>query len=904
MSLRIRALSTAAVAVAMAAVAHGQGRITGVDVVNTTSGIDVVITGKDLAKPKEIKLLEGQSYIAEFDASLDIKGFRRRVDVAGVRSVETGWYSSKPPKVRVHLRVNQGIEPAIVEEGGKFILRVGPPKPADLTKITNTMPTAKASSADDFPTGIAPLAPVNLSPAPLKPTDKVEPKTETKTDVKPAPLPAPGAAQTPPPAGAKPQPRPAAPEKKVNLEFVGADVVQVLRALSGEAGVNIVTAPDVSPQDRPSRLTVSLKGVTVSEALTYVTVMSNLRFAKLNNTFFVTRSENFATTMREFFRGDASRFDTRVVNLVSGEGLSIRQAVLAAFPQDGDNGFYDILDPQATQAPKSQPTAAPAATGGAQGDKPAPSPNLPVWLGGDPMNTQAQAQAQPASKTGMKVSYLMLLGDTRRLDAVETAIKDMDRQVARSFSVSKSDDTGAEAVPILSGQTKQIRDMLEKLLDGNPRRGDFTFNESSLRELQEGDLTTNVLLMIGPKKDLEVLKQYAQALDENLCRTAGIAYSKDINDLDRVYEVVDLKYIEPALAAFDLKNRIRGLYVTALPDPVTPTETGLGTQKDEKNDQTKAPDGQGQQQQAKKDELEKVIGREPMKLVLRGTKKQIEEAKSYLAMVDVQPKQVAFEIRVLELTREEAMRMGLDWSLVTGGRLQNFRFNQGTGDTASSPGTISGGYRYRANDVVNFLAALDQSNNGRRIIARPNALVTDGRATRIFVGDTIRYIESIQSNQNGVTIQTNSLDVGVSMRFMARIGSEGNIALRLEQNFNILNGFTPVPGGGQLPQTSERRAENFVNMKTGEIVAFGGLLLEQERKRVSGIPILKDLPILGPFFSRTEREKEKTEIVFLLAAVEVTDGNRADAASPRKAATNSPDPVKDYLRTGSGNPPR
>jgi type II secretory pathway component GspD/PulD (secretin) len=470
--------------------------------------------------------------------------------------------------------------------------------------------------------------------------------------------------------------------------------------------------------------------------------------------------------------------------------------------------------------------------------------------------------------------------------------------------VSRSDDTGAEAVPILSGQTKQIRDMLEKLLEANPRRSDFTFNESSLRELQEGDLTTNVLLMIGPKKDLEVLKTYAQALDENLCRTAGIAYSKDLNDLDRIYEVVDLKFIEPALAAFDLKNRIRGLYVTALPDPVTPTETGLGTQKDEKNDQTKTPEGQTQQQQVKKDELEKVIGREPMKLVLRGTKKQIDEAKSYLAMVDVQPKQVAFEIRVLELTREEAMRMGLDWSLLTGGRLQNFRFNQGSGDTASSPGTISGAYRYRAGDVVNFLAALDQSNNGRRIIARPNALVTDGRATKIFVGDTIRYIESIQSNQNGVTIQTNSLDVGVFMKFMARIGSEGNIALKLEQNFNILNGFTPVPGGGQLPQTSERRAENFVNMRTGEIVAFGGLLLEQERKRVSGIPILKDLPLLGPFFSRTEREKEKTEIVFLLAAVEVTDGNRTDAASPRKAATSSPDPVKDYLRTGSGNPPR
>lgn len=889
---------SAALITAMAFGAMAQGVIKSVEIKPLSQGMEVIVLGEKLEKPRDLRLLNGQSFIAEFDASLDVRGFRRRVDRGGVSSVEVGWFSAKPPKARIHFKLQPSLTPIISEIDGGWTIKVGPGVVAEPgTVVPPTKPTGKK---DDFPASTPPLSkavlpPVKATAQEVKQEGVTQPKTELKAENNTGSTlkPVESAAKPLPRLSNVPQPKPAAAsqpaaEKRVNLEFVGADVIMILRALSQEAGVNIVTAPDISPSANPSRLTVSLKGETVTNALNYVTVMAGLRYAKLGNTFFVTKAENFATTMRSFFRGDAAKFDTRVVNLLSGEAGQIRQAVFASHSQEGSQGFYDILDPSG-----AGPVATSAEEKQAIGEvKP------PAGAQIQPMQPADLLQPKPSSGPA-KATYLMVVGESRRLDEIVRAIQDIDSKISKSFSVGRNDDTAALAIPILSGQTKQIKEMLERLLAPNPRKADFTFSESTLRELSEGDLNTNVLLMIGPKAEIEVMKMYAQSLDENLCRTAGIAYTNEASGLERIYEVVDLQYIEPTMAAFDLKNRIRGLYVTTLPDPVTPAAGGIGTRRDEKQEATRAPDQQGTGQPAeaaKKEELEKVIGREPMKLVLRGTRQQIEEAKSYLAMVDVAPKQVAFEMRILDLSKEDALRLGFDWSLITGGRVQ--RLNNFINTTDGGNDQIRG-----SAGALSFLSTLDKADGGRNLLARPNALLSDGRGHNLFVGDTIRYVESIQSTQQGITVTTASIDVGVTVNMVARLGSNGSIALDLETLFSLLNGFTPVPGGGQLPQTSERRSNTFVNMKAGEVIVLGGLIQDIERRRIAGIPILKDLPIIGSLFARTEKSKERTEVVFVIAAVEVTQGNRKDAASPRLHEERTPNPKDEYKRTGGNATP-
>ena len=67
-----------------------QGVIKSVEVKPLDQGVEVIVQGVGLEKPREIRLLQGQSYIVEFDASLEARGFRRRIDRGGVSSVEVG----------------------------------------------------------------------------------------------------------------------------------------------------------------------------------------------------------------------------------------------------------------------------------------------------------------------------------------------------------------------------------------------------------------------------------------------------------------------------------------------------------------------------------------------------------------------------------------------------------------------------------------------------------------------------------------------------------------------------------------------------------------------------------------------------------------------------------------------
>lgn len=268
----------------------------------------------------------------------------------------------------------------------------------------------------------------------------------------------------------------------------------------------------------------------------------------------------------------------------------------------------------------------------------------------------------------------------------------------------------------------------------------------------------------------------------------------------------------------------------------------------------------------------------PMKLVLRGPRSKIDEALAYLAKIDVPAKQVALELRVMELTKDQALRVGLDWSILSGqGTVKAIRVNQNLGDTADTTGVISGAFTGKGTVTATLDALATDSN----LIARPNLLAVDGRSAELFVGDVIRYIETIQTSQNGTTVQTGEEHVGVRLAILPRVGADGTISMELRPIVSYLTGYTAVPGGGQLPQTSERIEQTTSVIRDGDTIALGGLIQVQDRKTIGGIPLLKDLPIVGQLFRRTDKDRTRTEVVFFLTAKIVDPHTNPTAADPR-----------------------
>ncbi|MEX2244792.1 MAG: hypothetical protein WD716_13220 [Fimbriimonadaceae bacterium] len=867
---------TAGLAIALTAIAVGappKSTITKVTKASVGGGIEIAVMGENLSEPKAFFLSDRTLFVVQFDAALLPASGKLTVNAAGLDYVRYARYSANPPIARLVLQVDKGVTPVVSQENGTWFVRVGvtTPKPAakpkdidDDSAAMNRAIGQLGSSAGSNGTKIAlgkDQGANLLTPGTIIGFDKTAAFKEAvfanrgvTVPVAPAPIGSPFA------------------DTNISLVTDLVDVLFVFKAFSQQTGVNIVTSPDVSPKEKPLLLTLSMRNVDLDFAMTTVASLANLRFTRLGNTFIVTHASDFYEKVGHIIRNSGVDYESRVVEIQSGEASQIREATKQTIPQDGPDGYYDILDPtKATAAAGTGP--ANLNTGAATGTAGTANPGTPA-VGG---------ASSPRAK------YVMLIGEPRRLNDVETYVRDLDKRITESFSLAGAANYGSVVVPIISGQTEKIKQMLGSLLAQNPRKDDYTIEETSVKELAEGDDSLKMLLIAGPKDELETLRIFADHLDASMCELKGIVRDTDPESFKQMYEVVDLKYIEPTHAEFDLKSRIRGLYVTVLPDPVTPGLSGEAT--DEKVDGGNANAGAasgGTAATPKTAEMKRQVGHEQMRLVLRGTKAQILDAKAYLAQVDMPARQVSIELRVMEINKADALKIGLDWSVLTGGRLTSFRMNQGLGGNISQGGVFSGHYQDNATSSLDVLGQLDQITTRDNLIARPNALITDGRSSHLFVGDTVRYIKLINASQNGTTVEIGEVEVGVKVDVEARVGADGNIALDLRNNFSILRSFTPVPGGGAIPQTSDRTTEMFVNMKHGETIALGGLILEQDRRQVSGIPILKDIPIIGYLFKRTENNKMKSEIVFFLTATVIDNGNKATAADPRRNDGQAP----------------
>ncbi|HSI72010.1 MAG TPA: hypothetical protein VK934_02440 [Fimbriimonas sp.] len=737
--------------------ASAPGKITSVAVNKVGTGVELVVRGEGLSKPKVFPFLNGKMRVVEFAAGMNGRGGKTDVRQGAIRSYNTFWYKSTPPIVRINVRLTNSVDPVLVETDNGWKLGFGVAKedlqaklltpdvkndfPDTVPALVLTQPKAEVKVAEDKP--VQPeVKKVSKEPFPETVPPLVTLNKAKATEKDPLALHAPAATS----------------QQAVSIDFVNTDIVQVLKAIAIQSNVNIVTSPDVK-----GIVTVSLRNVTVDEALKIVTSLGALGYAKVGATFIVAPSDKI-DAIRRSITGEAAPTlpqtqkepDSMVsYNVKGGKAADLLKAVLGE-AKDGRIGNVTLIG------------------------TPAESASLQTIVIRGP-----RAEAE-----GMLRIFEQL--DNAVQPNVTTEIYDVRFSDPRSLR--------EDLISAFPG----LRASIAPSSMGNPRL--YTTNEQA--------------------------NQVRQGFNAGPGQNGGAAS----NDTGTTGTTTQGNQLQTGIANLNEREQ-RGLTL-----PYSDFEAVSV----------------------------------PMRLVLRGTPDQIAAARAYAARVDTQPKQIALELRVMELTKNDATRIGLDWSILSAGGLVNLRVNQGLGDNPNTAGTVSiDGPR------ESVLATLDAVATNRNLIARPNLLALDGRETEVFVGDVIRYIEAIQSTQNGITVQTNEVRVGVRLAVLARAGADNNITMDLRPILSFLRGFTPTPAGGSLPQTSERISQSTAVLKSGETLALGGLIQDIDRNTVSGIPILKDLPIIGALFRRTDKSKDRTEIVFFLTARVVDETTRQDAARPK-----------------------
>ena len=253
-------------------------------------------------------------------------------------------------------------------------------------------------------------------------------------------------------------------------------------------------------------------------------------------------------------------------------------------------------------------------------------------------------------------------------------------------------------------------------------------------------------------------------------------------------------------------------------------------------------------------------------VTLRDTPAVIELAEKIIKIWDKPKGEIILDLEIMEVSRVRLKQLGME----LGQGSISFRYTGG--ETDEEPGWFSlKGIDFSKPEnfqvtlpgaIVQFLEA----DSDTKIISQPRLRGIDGEEITYLVGDkipiprtTFTPIAAGGYAQQPLT-SFEYQDVGIDVKITPTIHFEKEITLELEIKIKSLGGA----GYANIPIIATREVKNVIRLRDGETNLLAGLLKDEERKTVSGIAGLKNIPILGSLFSSTDLTIQQTDVILTI----------------------------------------
>lgn len=289
-------------------------------------------------------------------------------------------------------------------------------------------------------------------------------------------------------------------------------------------------------------------------------------------------------------------------------------------------------------------------------------------------------------------------------------------------------------------------------------------------------------------------------------------------------------------------------------------------------------------------------------LIVRASPQDYQQVRKVLERLDASPRQVMVQVMVAEVTLTDQLQYGVEWwiksALSTGGKSwPGFLGLDGpiktatsvavpaTGATPSVTGTSSG-LNYAvfggAGQVIGLLNILGSDTNVN-VLSAPHVLASDGKIAKIEVGREVPVITQTVSTPSSGLINnsfstSNSVQyrpTGILLEVKPSITSTGRVTLSISQEVSSLG--NPVDAGGtSYPSFQKRKVTTDATIEDGKTIMLAGLIEERGDNTINGIPVLKDIPIVGGLFGNTSKTKNKTELLISITPYIVNNREEAD----------------------------
>ncbi|MBI3834274.1 MAG: hypothetical protein HY287_08095 [Planctomycetes bacterium] len=266
-------------------------------------------------------------------------------------------------------------------------------------------------------------------------------------------------------------------------------------------------------------------------------------------------------------------------------------------------------------------------------------------------------------------------------------------------------------------------------------------------------------------------------------------------------------------------------------------------------------------------------------LVVGTSARQYQRTMDLIQSLDRPEPQVMLSVVVAAVTMTDQVDLGVEIagqdlnftdSAVVGpnGVVQGSGFDWVGGTNLGAAGSGLGLNFTVTGEDFSFLFHALQQDSRLEIMSRPILLVRNGDEGKITIADQVPIVESARLADTGQTQSTiGHQDVGIILTATPRISPDGYVTIELKQEISNISGETlQLTEGVSSPVFQKREVATNITVRDGETIVVGGLISTRNSDTENKVPILGDLPLLGPLFRQHSVREERAELLVILTA--------------------------------------
>jgi general secretion pathway protein D len=280
-----------------------------------------------------------------------------------------------------------------------------------------------------------------------------------------------------------------------------------------------------------------------------------------------------------------------------------------------------------------------------------------------------------------------------------------------------------------------------------------------------------------------------------------------------------------------------------------------------------------------------VVDKATNSLLFRTSSDDFADITRMLRDLDRASRQVLIEVTVAQVAVDESKSLGVDWIFknLNNSGLNVTQLGGNTGGAATAFNSFTGFAITQLDRLGQPRAVLNAlaSNNRVTILSNPSLIARNGESASIQVGQDVPILTSQQTNSatggTGVISSVQYRNTGTILKIKAVIHSSDQVDMEVSQEVSSVANNTT--GGISSPTINKSSLDTKLTLKHGSTYVLGGLISNTVDKTKSGVPFLKDVPILGQAFSKTTDSTKRNELVILITPYIISDDGEARAVT-------------------------